>query len=128
MLFLCLLSNLFCAPCIFQGRRWGKSRRDSDATKQLAEIVAGFASLFPARAVHRLLIRSRSRVSLSSSSLDVVWGGARAGASLAFLAPPAPILQAERSLSLLDLCGVQLSFTARSGIYHHHASLRLFSS
>lgn len=40
---------------------------------------------------------------------------------------PEPIPQAARSLSLLDLWAAQLSFTARSGIYHHQPSPRLFS-
>lgn len=46
--------------------------RISDATKKPDEIVHGFTSFSPARAVYCLRIRSRSQASLSPISLDVV--------------------------------------------------------
>lgn len=46
--------------------------RVSDATKKLYETVPSFTSFSPARAVHCLLLSSRSQVTLSPIRLDVV--------------------------------------------------------
>lgn len=60
-------------PSVFEA--WGgkNAGRVSDATKKLHEIVHGFTSFTPARAVYCLRISSRSQVSLSPISWDVVW-------------------------------------------------------
>lgn len=105
----------------------GGEEQEGVMPQQLAAVVPDFTPFFQKE--WRIVYLSELVLGITELEwLAVVWGGSRAGSSLAFLAPPTPTLQAARSLSLLDLYTAQLSFTARSGIRHHQVSPGLFSS